>query len=469
MTIAELQAKRAKILAELSRLQPDKIEGHAERQANLTRGLTAVDTAIDAAQQNLERVRRAAGNPANTEQGFSYLTPEQTDDGRQRGTVQAAIRDSALRAIDSRSDIISAGDGDRLVAAIDADTFGLDGAYLVAVCNRAYASAFGKILANPTTAHLQFDSHEAEAMRAAMRASQLREQGAPMSGGTDFMAGPLGVTGGGLPAPVQVDPSLLTLDPGVSDPIRDNATVVSISGYKYVRATGGTVTAAFGQEGTEVADSTPVVAPLSIVPQRATAFVQYSIESSQDWNASGELGQVMSYGKQDLEADRFINGAGETSYQPSGILTGGTVTTSAAGTATPTVADLTGAQNALAPRWQANAAWYGNLTLRNQIDQMVAQASTTAAKITDDQGNILHRPYRETSSLPNWAHSAKPLIYGDLGSAYTIADRLGTIIEIIPHMVGSNRLPLGVRGLYMQWRTSAKVMVPAAIRVVVCP
>jgi hypothetical protein len=36
--------------------------------------------------------------------------------------------------------------------------------------------------------------------------------------------------------------------------------------------------------------------------------------------------------------------------------------------------------------------------------------------------------------------------------------------ELIPHMMGATRLPLGVRGLYCYWRTGPGVIAPNALR-----
>jgi HK97 family phage major capsid protein len=59
---------------------------------------------------------------------------------------------------------------------------------------------------------------------------------------------------------------------------------------------------------------------------------------------------------------------------------------------------------------------------------------------------------------------SKLVIMGDFGTGYKIVDRLGLTAELIPHMLGATRLPLGVRGLYCYWRTGAGVIAPNALR-----
>ena len=59
----------------------------------------------------------------------------------------------------------------------------------------------------------------------------------------------------------------------------------------------------------------------------------------------------------------------------------------------------------------------------------------------------------------------KWMIYGDFRSGFTIADRLGLTVELIPHLFGSvARFPTGQRGVFAYWRTGSKVVVPEALR-----
>jgi predicted phage gp36 major capsid-like protein len=56
------------------------------------------------------------------------------------------------------------------------------------------------------------------------------------------------------------------------------------------------------------------------------------------------------------------------------------------------------------------------------------------------------------------------LIVGDW-SGFVIADRLGTLVELVPHLFGATkRFPMGQRGLYTLWRTGTVVSKPNAFR-----
>jgi HK97 family phage major capsid protein len=49
-------------------------------------------------------------------------------------------------------------------------------------------------------------------------------------------------------------------------------------------------------------------------------------------------------------------------------------------------------------------------------------------------------------------------------SQFAIVDRVGTTIEVIPHLFGANQRPTGQRGFYMHFRVGTGVLVPDAFR-----
>jgi hypothetical protein len=61
------------------------------------------------------------------------------------------------------------------------------------------------------------------------------------------------------------------------------------------------------------------------------------------------------------------------------------------------------------------------------------------------------------------------LLYGDVRAAFTIVDRIGTTIELIPNLVGANQRPTGQRGALLWFRTGSEVVVPQAMRMLDVP
>jgi predicted phage gp36 major capsid-like protein len=53
----------------------------------------------------------------------------------------------------------------------------------------------------------------------------------------------------------------------------------------------------------------------------------------------------------------------------------------------------------------------------------------------------------------------------DFQHGYRIHDRIGTVLELIPHLfAAANLRPTGQRGFIMHWRTAGKVIIPDAFR-----
>lgn len=479
-TTAQLQAERQQLIDQAKQVQQAGIDkgtleivgnhvygvdgqdnGHVEKLDRLDKKIRALGDQI-----RKQQIRDAADQPAATippepapgAGPGDHLKPGQ----RRPGPDPTAVQRQAHNAVErlSRHGQINTADADRLSSLVVQDVFGTDAAYIAAVADPAYETAFAKALLHGSAASLRMETVETDAMRATLRAAEIR---AAYNGG-GYAAAPIGVGGGTLPLPITVDPTVQLTGGGTISPLRQDANVITISTPTYKLGTSAGMTAEFAEEGEEVADSTPEIDPAEIRPERAHAFGEFTIEAGQDWSTiQTNLVTMLQEAKATLEATKFLAGAGETAHEPQGLLTDATEFISESNTLT--LGDLIAMQDDLTPRYQPGARWYGNLATRNQIDQLVAQADPAQAKVTDDTGSILHRPYRETSDLPAAAAGQACLIYGDLLKAFRIVDRVGMSIEVIPHMMGANGRPRGVRGLYAIWRTTSRVVDPAAVRV----
>ena len=80
-------------------------------------------------------------------------------------------------------------------------------------------------------------------------------------------------------------------------------------------------------------------------------------------------------------------------------------------------------------------------------------------------GNLLARPALEWTTMATASSTGtKWALYGDFRAGFTIADRIGMTVEIVPHLFGATRRPTGERGVFAYWRTGSKVVVPEALR-----
>ena len=62
------------------------------------------------------------------------------------------------------------------------------------------------------------------------------------------------------------------------------------------------------------------------------------------------------------------------------------------------------------------------------------------------------------------AAAQKVAVYRDFASGYTLVDRVGMSVEVVQHVLGASRRPVGARGLYAYGRSGGTVTNPAALR-----
>jgi HK97 family phage major capsid protein len=287
-------------------------------------------------------------------------------------------------------------------------------------------------------------------------------------------------SGGGFAVPYTLDPTVVPTSNLSVNPFRAISRVEQITGDEWRGVSSAGVTAAYAAEATEASDNAPSVAQPTISTEKAQAFVPFSIEVGMDWNGlQAEMAGLLQDAKDDLEATAFATGSGTN--EPQGILTGATTVVTASGTASFAAADLYSLQNALGPRFRSSARgrFVTNLAQINRIRAFATAAgpvaltdnlqtnTTSGAGATDARlpVNVLGYPTYELSSMASVLTTGSLIgILGDF-RYYVIVDRIGLTVELLPHLVGTNRRPTGQRGLYAYWRNSAGVISPNAFRV----
>jgi HK97 family phage major capsid protein len=188
--------------------------------------------------------------------------------------------------------------------------------------------------------------------------------------------------------------------------------------------------------------------------------VPYSFEVIQDaLGFQQELTKLLVDGADQLMATAYTTGTG--SDQPTGIikaLDGGSSEVSPASAETFAAADVFSVLEAVPPRFRANASWQANLSVVNLIHQF--ETSNGARMFPElDNDRLLRRPLNENSNMDgSWDTGATAdnfiLLAGDF-SNFVIVDRIGTTIELAPHLFGANGRPNGQRGLIMGFRTGS--------------
>jgi HK97 family phage major capsid protein/HK97 family phage prohead protease len=391
---------------------------------------------------------RSYGSPAFHRRDNVYDLQALRNQARSPEEMGTLMRDNALRAVEtSRFPGVPNREAAQERAAFlleNVDT--KDGALARRVLqtgSATYERAFGKVAANLTENGLTNEERAALAVGA-------------------------GATGG-YAVPFQLDPTVILTNDGRINPLRSVARQVQIVGKEWQGITSAGVTVSRSAEAAEVAATDPTLAQPTVKAERVTGFVTYSMEVEQDWSQMrSEVTSILADAKEEEESESFFDGDG-IAPNANGILA--TLSTSSnvsvATTGAFVVGDLYSLEQALPPRFRANAVYMANHTIYNKVRQF---GTSDSHALWERIGNgmppeLLGRPAYEASAMPaTHAAADRFLLYGDFRQ-FLIVDRIGMNVELVPHILGSNRRPTGQRGLLAVWWNNSKVLVDNAFRV----
>lgn len=471
MTIEEREVRRDEIRARLADI--DREYSGAELPTDirsewdsLNREFEEHARAIRAAQARAERLRELADSEANHDapstsgQGasgtpaFHRRNQNIYDLGAIRNAARSVeelgglYRDNAMRAIEiSRFPGVENREAAQERAAFLLDNVddkdGTLARRMLATGSATYERAFGKVASQLHTNGLTSEERAALAVG---------------SGAT-----------GGYAVPFQLDPTVILTNDGRINPLRSVARQVQIVGKEWQGITSAGVTVSRSAEASEVAATDPALAQPTVKAERVTGFVTYSMEVEQDWNQMrSEVTAILADAKEEEESDSFFTGDG-VAPNANGILTtlSASSNVSVATTGAFVVGDLYSLEQALPPRFRANAVYMANHTIYNKVRQF---GTSDSHALWERIGNgmppeLLGRPAYEASAMPaTHAAADRFLLYGDFRQ-FLIVDRIGMNVELVPHILGSNRRPTGQRGLLAVWWNNSKVLVDNAFRV----
>jgi HK97 family phage major capsid protein len=282
---------------------------------------------------------------------------------------------------------------------------------------------------------------------------------------------------GGYLVPFQLDPTVIITSDGSRNDIRRVARQVVATGDVWNGVSAGATSWSWDAEAAEVSDDTSTFVQPTITIYKGAGFVPISIEAAMDEaNVANEVGRLLAFGKETLEAGAFATGTGS---QPQGIVTALTGTSSeinAAADDTFAIGDVYTIQGALPARYRADAVWLANNSIYNLIRRFdtAGGAGLWTTLGNDRPQQLLGRDALEAEGMDatvttSGAVSNFILIFGDF-SNYVIADRIGMTVEFIPHLfhTGNNR-PSGSRGWYAYFRVGADSVNDGAFRMLDVP
>ncbi|MEU6999923.1 phage major capsid protein [Nonomuraea sp. NPDC046570] len=453
----QVAARMTVITEEMERIGEHErpTRSQAERFAELTAEWT--DLNIEFRNLTLDKIRGSVGG------GNGIKTEYGSGTGNTPGLGGGSMRDQAMRTIE-RADIPAEAQekAEGLLGQGAPAHRSLAERWVLTTGAPAYERAFAHLVADPQRGHMMWGEEE----RAAFQAVQnLRSEMRAMS---------LTDAEGGYMVPFHLDPSILLTSGGSVNPMRQLARVVQTNSDSWNGVTSAGVTAHWRPEEEEAQDDSPTLGQVTIPVHKGDSFIPFSIEFGMDAvSPMQELQRLLVDGADQLQATAFVLGTGIN--QPTGIVTALAGTASeinSGGTEALTAADPFTLQGALPPRFSPNAQWMAPLPIINSLRQF--ETTNGALKFPElANGVLLGRRMNENSNMDGSINPAVTannyvMIYGDFKN-YVIADRIGTTIELIPHLVGPNRRPTGQRGLYLYFRTGGNVVVPNAFRMLDVP
>lgn len=457
----ELREKREVLARQLDEQRSASASaGRDERIGNLQRGIAKLDAEIEVADARVAEIRRLAGNPENRSE-----PPEAAHPKGRRKRMRNDTR-SEERCTRVATDLYEADTGigsaacDRLVAIGKRDKHGVEADFLEAVANPDFATAFAKRLRDPQGADLLTDD-ERRAVLEVQRADEARSMG--------LSEGKLG----GFQVPAAIDPTIVLSSSGSVSPLRKlarNVTVVGSNVWKGVTAE--SVEASFDAEAAEVSDDAPELAQPEVPVEKAQAWLPFTSEYGEDApDAQGEFARLLADAKDQLEAEKFILGAGSGSHEPEGLIAKLAESSEVETEASKEVkaGDVYATQEALGPRFQDNAQWLSTLTVASQIYRFSSPGGEEPPLFNPDRTKLLGKTWNECSPMSSKTTTKEEsiLLYGDLRNAYVVADRIGLRVELVPMLMGENGRPKGERGLYCHWRVGGAPTIDNAARVLV--
>ena len=281
---------------------------------------------------------------------------------------------------------------------------------------------------------------------------------------------------GGVSIPVEIDPTFINISDGSANPIRAISRNVTTTAKTWSAITTEGVTAAYVSEATRSTTGASDGAPddldnPTVTPVRCDVAPDLTLEYLQDYGSAAlmtELGTLVRNAKDDVEAEKFINGDGTD--EPDGIVARiVTDKTSLVETTTNDaflLADIDKLIGSLPPRFRnrARAKFVANNAILQRIPAF-GTAGQPSDSIYSAQSNMLRGyPVFEASAMDDTvtAGNEKILLFGDFNQ-FVVVDRLGLTTKVLDTRDANGR-PTGGSTLYCAWRNGTKCLAVNAFR-----
>lgn len=317
-----------------------------------------------------------------------------------------------------------------------------------------YKSAFGELLRNGGNVALLSGDQQA-ALTFAEPVAQLMRAQATSSDGA-----------GGYLIPTDIEPSVTLTSDGTDSVVWDLARRVQTAGSTLRNVGMPNASWSWDTEGAEVSDDSVPFTATDIPLYSANGFVPVTIEAQRSIAGIMEdVRMALGGGWSDLVGAALTTGSG--SGQPTGIITaliGTSAEVETASASTYALADVYAMFENLARRHRRRSTAMMNFTIINDTRQFDTNGgSALIVRLGDGSPDrLMGRPLVENEDMDSSvADGAEIAVVGNF-QHYVIAEGIGTLVEVIPHVFGGNGRPIGARGVYAKTRLGADSVLDSA-------
>ena len=247
--------------------------------------------------------------------------------------------------------------------------------------------------------------------------------------------------------------------------MRQLATVVTTtSGTFNVPTVSSHGTASWTAEEAAHTESDEAFGVVQFSAYKASTLVKASDELLNDnaYDLEGYLAQEFGRRIGVLEEAAFVDG--DASSKPKGTIYDATVAVTAAGAAAVTALELVSLYHSLGRQYRDRASWI----MHDNTVQLVRKLVDGDSQFLWQPGlqagapdRLLGRPVYTSDGCPVPTTAKKSIVFGDIGSAYWIADRAGISVQRLSELYAAN----GQRGFIASARTDGANVLTDAVKV----
>jgi HK97 family phage major capsid protein len=288
---------------------------------------------------------------------------------------------------------------------------------------------------------------------------------------------------GGYLVPFEIDPAVIVTSAGSLSELRQISRTVVATTDKYHFVGAGAVVWSYDAEAAPVSDDTPTFTQPFVDVHMARGFVPISIQALQDEsNVTTAVGELLTEGRNDLEAVKFVLGSGIG--EPQGVITAIAATDGTGADRTVdfvsplTAVAVHAVHDALPAKYRSRSSWLANNTIYSLVRQLDTQGGATLwERIGAGRPNeLIGRGVYEAEAMDSTISVGNDYLalIGDFLN-FLIVDRLGMQVELIPHLfqqatagVGFG-MPTGQRGWFAYVRNGSGVVNTNAFRLLNAP